>query len=87
MKVVAVQSSPSAPVEVRWSPPSDGFASITGYRLFYGSRKSLLVPSYVTSIVLNFTESGSRVESVSIRSESMQRLPSEVISVMVAGMF
>ena len=79
--VVATQSSSSAPVEVSWSPPSDGANIITGYRIFYGNGRNLLFSSYVTSIVLNFVGSG-EIESVSIRSESEQ-LPSELISVTV----
>ena len=38
---------------------------------------------HVTRITLNFT--GSQTESVSIRSESIQRLPSELIRVLVIG--
>ena len=83
MNVQATQSSSSAPVEVSWSPPSDGATNITGYRIFYGSGKSFLAPSYVTSIIFNFVESPSDVgPTVSIRSESMQ-LPSELIRVAV----
>ena len=78
MDVLATQSSSSAPVEVSWSPPSVGANSVTGYRIFYGSGKSVLVPSYVTSVVLNFVDS-IEVGFVSIRSESTQ-LPSELIS-------
>ena len=85
MSVVATQSSSSAPVEVSWSPPSHGANIITGYRIFYSSGQSLLVPPYVTRIMLNFIVS--QPESVSIHSESIQRLPSELISVMVTGKF
>ena len=81
MDVVATQSGSSAPVEVSWSPPSDGASSITGYRIYYGNQQNLLVPLYVTRIVLNFVES-SQIESVSIRSESTQ-LPSELITATV----
>ena len=79
--VVATQSSSSAPVEVSWQPPSDAAQAITGYRIFYGNGQNLLVPSYVTRIVLNFVES-SQIESVSVRSESTQ-LPSELITATV----
>ena len=78
VNVQATQSSSSAPVEVSWSPRSDGATNI---RIFYGSGQSILVPAYVTRIVLNFVEL-SQIESVSIRSESMQ-LPSELIRVNV----
>ena len=85
MNVVATQSSFSAPAEVSWSPPTDTAPAIIGYRIFYGGGQNLLVPSYVTSIVLNFIES-TPVGSVSIRSESTQ-LPSELITatVTIAG--
>ena len=81
VNVQATQSSSTAPVELSWSPPSDGATNITGYRIFYGNGQSVLVPAYVTRVMLNFVEL-SQIESVSIRSESMQ-LPSELISVTV----
>ena len=81
MNIVATHSSSSAPVEVSWGPPSDTAPSIIGYRIYYGGGQSVLAPSYVTRIVLNFIES-SQVGSVSIRSESAQ-LPSELINVTV----
>ena len=88
MNVRATQFSSSAPVEVSWSLPSDNGAvtvDITGYRIFYGSQgQSVLVPSYINSMVLNFVDTSLVIESVSIRSESMQ-LPSELISVTVTA--
>ena len=81
MDVVATQSGSSAPVEVSWRPPSDGANIINGYRIFYGNGQNLLVPSYVTRIVINFVES-SQIESVSVRSESTQ-LPSKSITATV----
>ena len=78
MDAVATQSGSSAPVEVSWSPSSDAAPVIIGYRIFYGNGQNLLVPSYVTRILLNFMES-SQIESVSVRSESSQ-LPSELIT-------
>ena len=85
MDVVATQSSLSAPVEVSWSSPTNAAPAIIGYRIYYSSGQNLLVPSYVTRIVLNFIES-TQVDSVSIRSESIQ-LPSELITatVTIAG--
>ena len=83
MDVVATQSSSSAPVEVSWSPPSDATPAIIGYRIFFGNGQNLLVPSYVTRIVVNFMES-SQIESVSVRSESTQ-LPSELITATVTA--
>ena len=86
VNVRATQFSSSAPVEVSWSLPSDnGAVDITGYRIFYGSQgQSVLVPSYINSMVLNFVDASLVIESVSIRSESMQ-LPSELISVTVTA--
>ena len=84
LNVQATQSSSSAPVEVSWSPPSDGTTNITGYRIFYGSGQSVLVPSYVTSINFNFVENQNEVgQNVSVRSESMQLLPSELMNTKV----
>ena len=82
----ATQSSSSAPVEVSWSPsPSDGVKNITGYRIFYGSGQSVFVPPYVTSIIFNFVESQDEVgQSVSVRSESVQLLPSELMNAAIA---
>ena len=86
MNVRASRPSSSAPVEVSWTlPPSNGAIDITGYRIFYGSHgQSVLIPSYINSMVLNFVDSSLRIESVSIRSESMQ-LPSELISMIVTA--
>ena len=87
MNIEATQPISSAPVEVSWTLPSstDGAIEITGYRVFYGSQgPSVLVPSYINSMVLNFVDSSLRIESVSVRSESMQ-LPSELISVTVTA--
>ena len=83
----ATQARASAPVEVSWSPPSGETATITGYRIFYGNRQSILVPSYVTCIILNFTESEDELaQAVSIHSESVV-LPSELINVVITGEF
>ena len=78
MDVVAAQSNSSAPVEVRWSPPSDAAPAIIGYRIFLGNGQNHLLPSYITSIGLN----SSQVRSISIRSESTQ-LPSALITATV----
>ena len=78
----ASQSSSSDPVEVSWSP--DQTPNITGYRVFYGNRQTILVPSYVTRIVFNSVESQDEIgQIVSIRSESMHFLPSELINATV----
>ena len=85
MDVVATRFSSSSPVEVSWSPPSSGADIITRYRIFYGNGQSVLVPSYVTRIVLNFIDQRSQVENVSMWSESLQALPSELVTVMVTS--
>ena len=82
MDIVATQSSSSAPVEVSWSPPSDGANIITGYRIFYGNGKNTSVQSVATSIGLRVN--GNYVgQNVSIRSEADQ-LYSELINTSVA---
>ena len=79
----ATQASASAPVEVSWSPPSGGAATITGYRIFYGNGESVSVPSVITGISL--TLNGNYIgQSVSIRSELAQ-LSSELINVTVTA--
>ena len=85
VNVKARQSSASAPVEVSWSPPSGGVATITGYRIFYHNQKNIFVYSYVTSIVFDFVQIKDELgKIVSIRSESTQ-LPSKLINVMVTS--
>ena len=81
MSVQATQSSSSAPVEVSWSPPSDGATNITGYRIFYGNGQSALVPSVAANIGLRVNRHFIG-QNVSIRSESDQ-LYSELISVSI----
>ena len=68
---------------VSWSPPSDGPATITGYRIFYGNGENLSVPSIVTRIILSLNED-SVGETVSLRSEANQ-LTSQLINVTVTG--
>ena len=75
---MATQSSSSAPVEVRWSPPSDGADIITGYRIFYGSGKNTTVQAVASSIGLRVI--GNHIgQNISIRSEADQ-LYSELIN-------
>ena len=81
LNVQATQSSFSAPVEVSWSPPSDGVIAITGYRIFYGSGQNVSVPSVITSIGLIVGESYDG-QIVSLRSEADQ-LYSELINITV----
>lgn len=86
LNVQATRSSSSALVELNWSPPST-LEDITGYRVFYGNGQSILVPSYVTSIIFNFVDNQDEVDqTVSVRSESLHLLPSELTNVMVTGM-
>ena len=83
LNVQATQASASAPVEVSWSPPSGGAATITGYRIFYGNGESILVPSIITGISLALN--GSYIgQSVSLHSEFSQ-LSSELINVTVTA--
>ena len=80
--VQAIQSNPSAPVEVSWSPPPDqGGFEITGYRIFYGNGQNVSVPIDATSIGLR-VEGRYDHQMVSLRSESDQ-LYSELVSVTV----
>ena len=77
----ATQASVSAPVEVSWSPPSGGAATITGYRIFYGNGENMFVNANNT---LSITIPGQVGEMISVRSESAHaQLPSELITVTV----
>ena len=81
--VEATQASASAPVEVSWSPPSDGPATITAYRIFYSDGENASMPSFVTSIILSLN--GDSVgETVSLRSE-VDQLTSQLINVTITG--
>ena len=83
LNVRATQSGSSAPVEVSWSPPSDGANSITGYRIYYGNGQNVFVSSVtiITSVGLKVDRSYVG-QNVSIRSESDQ-LYSELINIFV----
>ena len=83
VNVEATQASASAPVEVSWSPPSDGSATITAYRIFYGNGENVSVPSIVTSIILSLNED-SVGQTVSLRSETDQ-LTSQLITVTITA--
>ena len=81
LNVRATQSGSSAPVEVSWSPPSDGANIITGYRIYYGNGKNTLVEAVATSIGLRVN--GNYIgQNISVRSEADQ-LYSELISTSV----
>ena len=83
VNVEATQASASAPVEVSWSPPSDGSATITAYRIFYGNGENVSVLSIVTRIILS-SNGDSVGQTVSLRSETDQLLLfSELINVTV----
>ena len=79
--VRATQSSSSAPVEVSWSPPSEGDVHITGYRVFYGNGQNISVPTIAISIGIKMRKFNNN-QSVFLRSEAGQ-LFSELISVLV----
>ena len=83
VNVEATQASASAPVEVSWSPPSDGSATITAYRIFYGNGENASVPSTITGIILSLNED-SVGQTVSVRSEADQ-LTSQLINVTIIG--
>ena len=83
VNVEATQASASARVEVSWSPPSDGSATITAYRIFYGNGENQLVFPPITGIILSLNED-SVGQTVSLRSETGQLLLfSELINVTV----
>ena len=70
-------------MEVRWSPPSDGANSITGYRIYYGNGQNVFVQSVTTITLVGLNVDENYVgRSVSIRSEADQ-LHSELINVPV----
>ena len=79
--VRATQSGSSAPVEVSWSPPTEGDVNITGYRMFYGNGENVSVPIDITSVGLR-VDRNYRGETVFLRSESDQ-LYSELVNVTV----
>ena len=83
MDVQATQSGSSAPVEISWSPPSDGANSITGYRIYYGNGQNVFVTSVtvITSVSLK-VDRNYVGRNVSIRSEA-DPLYSESINVSV----
>jgi hypothetical protein len=82
--VQATQSSPSAPVEVSWSPPStQGAFKITEYRIFYASGQNVSIPSVlITSVSFRVNGRYYDGQTIAIRSESSQ-LFSELVNVTV----
>ena len=81
--VRATQSGSSAPVEIGWSPPSDGANIITGYRIFYGSGKNISVAAAAIATYIGLRVNENYIgQTVSVRSEADQ-LYSEVISTSV----
>ena len=83
VNVEATQTSTTTPVEVSWSPPSDGPATITAYRIFYGNGQNQVVTSTITGIILSLNRD-SVGESVSLHSEADQ-LSSQLINVTITG--
>ena len=90
VNVVATQSNSSAPVEVSWSPPSDGANIISGYRIFYGNGQNISVQVILSSsndvtltlrLRVNYTDYAG--QTVSIRSEANQ-LYSELVNVSIS---
>ena len=83
LNVQATQSSASAPVEVSWSPPSNGPVTITHYRIFYGNQENVSVAPILTGVALNIDQDVVG-QTVSIRSETDQ-LISKLINVTITG--
>jgi hypothetical protein len=83
LDVRATQSGSSAPVEVSWSPPSDGANGITGYRIYYGNGQNVFVSSVTVITSVSLKVNANYIgQNVSIRSESDQ-LYSELVNVLV----
>ena len=83
LNVRATQSSSSAPVEVSWSPPTDGANSVTGYRIYYGNGKNVFVSSVTVITAVSLKVDGNYIgQNVSVRSEADQ-LYSELINVSI----
>jgi hypothetical protein len=83
--VRATQSTPSAPVEVSWSPPSEsaqGAFKISEYRIFYSSGHNVSIPSVLITSVSFRVNGRHDGQTIAIRSESNQ-LFSELVNVMV----
>ena len=83
--VVATQSSSSAPLEISWSPPTDGasYSSITGYRVYYGNGQNVFVYSVTIVTSVSLKVDGNYIgQNVSLRSEA-DDLYSELINVSV----
>ena len=93
LNVSAIQSSSSAPVEVSWSPPTDGANTgiITGYRIYYGNGQNVSIQAILSSskfndITLTFylrVNTDYVGQTVSVRSEADQ-LYSELVNVSVS---
>ena len=83
LNLQASQSSVTAPVEVSWSPPSGGAATITGYRIFYGNQENVSVAPIFTGVALNFNKDVVG-QMVSIHSEADQ-LASELVTTSING--
>ena len=81
MNVRATQSSSYAPLEVSWTPPSDGVFNITGYRIFYGSGQNISVLKVITSVGLR-VDRNYNGEIVFLRSEADHKY-SELVNVTV----
>ena len=85
LNVRATQSSSSAPVEVSWSPPTDGANSITGYRIYYDNGQNVFVSSVTVITSVSLKVDGNYIgQNVSIRSEADQ-LYRELVNVSVVN--
>ena len=70
---------------MKWSPPSDGSATIASYRIFYGNGDNVLVRSTIAGqgIILSLNED-SVDQTVSLHSETDQ-LTSQLINATTTG--
>ena len=84
LDVQASQVSPSEPVEVSWSPPSDGVTTITGYRIFYGNGDNASVTSDVTLVGLTTNNVSYIGQTVTVCTE-IELLASPCMSAVVIG--
>ena len=90
MDVQATQVSVSGPVEISWVPPASSstccntsdLMNITGYRIFFDNRESILLPSIITSISV-LSDDVIIGQQISIRSEAELKQSSELVNVTI----
>ncbi len=90
MDVQATHASVAGPVEISWMPPvssciscnTSDLLNVTGYRIFFDSGESILLPSIITSISV-LTDDITIGQQIAIRSEAEQKHFSELINVTI----